>query len=214
MSSFTLRRMRGFRRSVLAVLLTVMTGSCGTCGSSISAPGADLVDARIQGPWELTVTVAGYGGPPPPSNTVFPSGHRATDSVFFQSTCQAAGSCTLQLWGPTGPDPSKQAFFRFFSNATGLQGPPVSTPMTESGSSYTQTFGTEGFGGSRCAPSQTVAKPEQRLTLRVTAATHSGNGWTATALSGAETFIAGWGCGAGGFTGWTVAHLDITGRFG
>jgi hypothetical protein len=205
--------MRGLRGAVLAVLLAGMLESCGTCGTS-SAPAADLAAARIQGPWQLTVAVASYSGPPPPSTTAFPSGHKATDGVFFQSTCRTAGSCTLQLWDPTGPDPSKQASFQFFSTVTGLQGPPVSTPMTESGSTYTQTFGAHGFGGSRCAPSQTVARPEQRLTLQVTAATQGGSGWTATALTGTETFIAGWGCAAAGFTGWTTAHLGITGRPG
>ncbi len=116
------------------------------------------------------------------------------------------------MWGPTGPDPTQAAYFRFYSNSTGLQGPPVSVPMTESGTTYSQAIPVSGFGGFSCSPSKTVPKPEQRLSLSVTGAAPAASGWMATAMTGTETELSGWGCGPSGFTGWTVGHLTISGR--
>ena len=201
-----------------AILVLWLMGACGGCGTSSPASSAggptqaDLAAAAVSGHWRLTVVVQPYTGPQPPATNVFQAGHRGVDDVVFVSTCAAAGSCTLQLWGPSGPDPGKQAYFAFYSSTTDLQGPPVSSPMTESGAAYSQAIPISGFGGYKCPPSSSVSRPEQRLTLTVTGATKKGSGWTATALTGTEVFIAGWGCGAGGFTGWTIGHLAITGH--
>lgn len=193
-------------------------GACAGCGSSsvasrTSGPSqAELAAASIAGHWQLTVVVDPYTGPPPAPADPFQPGHRGVDDVVFVSTCSAAGSCTLQLWDASGPDPSKQSFFRFYSSATSFEGPPVSTPMPQSGATYSAVIPISGFGGFQCPPSRTVARPDQRLTLTVSDAVQSGSAWKATKVTGTETLIAGWGCGAGGFTGWTVEHLGITGR--
>jgi hypothetical protein len=192
-------------------------GSCGTSNASNTAGGptqAELASAAVSGHWKLTVVVKPYTGPQPPATTAFPAGHHGVDDVVFVSSCSSAGACTLQLWDSSGPDPSRASFFRFYSNSTDLEGPPVSTPMIESGSSYSRVIPVSGFGGFKCPPSRTVARPEQRMTLTVTGATRHGSGWVADQMTGTETFIAGWGCGSGGFTGWTVGHLAITGRAG
>jgi hypothetical protein len=83
--------------------------------------------------------------------------------------------------------------------------------MTESGASYSAAIPISGFGGARCPPSPSVRAPEQRLTLAVGGATRSGDGWSASALTGTETLVAGWGCSGGAFSGWTVEHLRIAG---
>ncbi len=212
------RDLRDLRAAAAAILVLWLMGACGGCGTSSSANAAgrptqaELATASIGGHWRLTVVVQPYTGPQPPATNVFQSGHRGVDDVVFVSSCAAAGSCTLQLWGPNGPDPNKQAYFAFYSSATDLQGPPVTTPMTQSGATYSQTIPISGFGGYKCPPSRTVTRPEQRLTLTVTDAKKNGAGWSATAMTGTELFIAGWGCGSGGFTGWTVGHLAITGH--
>lgn len=193
-------------------------GVCGSCGSSTgSATGptqAELATAKVGGAWELTVTVDAYSGPPPPSGIRLKPGHQAVDKVWLASQCPSGAACTLEMWGPDGPDPSKQSFYSFYSSNSGLLGPPVSTPMTESGATYSQAIPISGFGGFTCPPSRTVPRPEQRLSLTVTGATHGTAGWSASQMTGTETFIAGWGCGPGGFTGWTVGHLKVTGKAG
>ena len=197
-----------------------LLGGCGSCGgsnvsnSSGGVSPADLAAATVTGHWQLTVVVRPYTGPATPAGSAFQPGHSGVDEVVFVSACSAPGSCTLQLWGASGPDQSQQAYYRFFSNATDLQGPPVSTPMKESGASYSQVIPVSGFGGVKCLASKTVARPDQSLTLTVTGAYKSGSIWTASEITGSETFLAGWGCGAGGFTGWTVGHLAITGHPG
>ena len=212
--------LRDLRTAAIAISVLWLMGACGGCGTSSTAntsvgtSQADLAAASVGGHWQLTVVVQQYTGPPPPSTNVFQAGHRGVDDVVFVSTCAAAGSCTVQLWGPSGPDASKQTFYAFYSSTTDLQGPPVSTPMTQSGAAYSQTIPISGFGGYKCPPSAAVPKPEQRLTITITGASKNGSGWTATAIMGTETFIAGWGCGGGGFTGWTVGHLAITGHPG
>lgn len=191
-------------------------GACGSCGTTSSAAAkgptqAELAAASVSGTWILKVTIASYSGPPPPASNIFQAGHSGTDKVTFVRKCSGA-RCTLAMWGPTGPDPTQTGYYRFYSNTTGLLGPPVSTPMTESGATYTQAIPISGFGGFKCPPSSTVPKPEQRLSLTVSGAIAAGSGWAATTITGQETVLDGWGCGAGGFTGWTVGHLKISGR--
>ena len=195
-------------------------GACGSCGggsSSAAVTGptdAQLASAAISGVWSLTVTIGAYDGPPPPASSRFQKGHSASDKVTFVSQCVAGGACTLQLWGPAGPDPAQASYYRFYSDSSGLEGPPVSTPMNESGHTYSATIPISGFGGLSCAPSRTVPRPAQSLSLTVTGAKPGATTWTATTMSGDEVLISGWGCGANGFTGWTVEHLKISGRFG
>lgn len=195
-------------------------GACGSCGATTSPAAstgptqAELAGSRIAGAWRLTVTVDPYTGAQPPSSIVLKAGHQGIDTVSFVSTCAGAGGCTLQMWGPGGPDPSQASYYRFYSNSTGLEGPPVATPMTESGSTYSAVIPVSGFGGFTCPPSRTVPRPDQRLTLTVTGATNGSSGWTATRLTGTETLIDGWGCSGGAFTAWTIGHLTITGRPG
>ena len=204
------------RSAAALICVTWVLGACGSCGATTSTAvkgptEAELAAAAVSGTWTLTVTVAAYSGPPPPASNRFQVGYNGKDTVTFVTQCSGAG-CTLVMWGPAGPDPTQAGSFRFYSNTTGLLGPPVSEPMTESGATYSQSIPTSGFGGAKCAPSRTVAKPEQRLTLTVTAATAVASGWKATAMIGNETVLSGWGCGPAGFTGWTVGHLMITGR--
>jgi hypothetical protein len=192
-------------------------GGCGSCGLSSSAghssgpTQAQLASAKLDGHWKLTVVVDSYSGPAPPKSDQFQPGHRGVDEVVLVTACAPAGQCTLQVWGPDGPDQSQASFFRLYSNTTSFEGPPVSTPMTESGASYSQAIPISGLGGFTCPPSPTVRAPEQRLTITVAAATGSGSAWTASSLTGAETLDAGWGCSNGAFSGWTVGHLKITG---
>jgi hypothetical protein len=210
-----LRDLKLAASAAAAMWLLAACGSCGTPSVSSKSSGptqAELAAATVSGHWQLTVVIKPYTGPQPPATSAFLAGHKGFDNVVFVSKCSAVGACTLQLWGATGPDPSQQAYYRFYSSTTDLQGPPVSTPMTESGASYSQVIPISGFGGYKCPPSPSVAKPEQRLEITVTGATKALTGWVADRISGEETFIAGWGCGAGGFTGWTVGHLAITGQ--
>ena len=214
------RNMSPLRRAVLAVCLLWVLGACGTCGvyggtSASNGPSqTELAAATVTGSWALTVLVDSYTGPPPPATDAMKPGHKGVDRVVFVSQCPSAGQCTLQLWGASGPDPATQAYYAFYSSATGLLGPPVSTPMTRSAATYTQAIPISGFGGVKCPPSRTVPRPEQRLSLTVTNASGSGSSWSATALTGAETFVAGWGCSGTSFTGWTVGRLKITGKAG
>ena len=192
-------------------------GACGSCGApsgaASSGPTADqLASAAVKGTWSLTVTVAGYTGPPPPASNRFQAGHVATDKVTFVSQCVTGGTCSLQLWGPAGPDPSQATYYQFYSNSSSLEGPPVSTPMSESGHTYSGTIPIAGFGGFSCRPSQTVPRPVQSLSLTVDGAEHDASVWRATSMSGEEALISGWGCGANGFTGWTVERLQISGK--
>lgn len=211
--------MNGLKVGAVAACALWALGACGSCGASSSAAAkgptqSELASAAIGGTWTLTVKVASYSGPPPPATNRFQPGHTGTDKVTFVAHCATGGACTLQMWGPGGPDQSQASYYAFYSPTTGLLGPPVSAPMTESGATYSQSIPVGGFGGVACPPSRTVPRPEQRLSLTVTAANPSASGWTATAMIGEETLLWGWGCGSGGFTGWTVGHLSITGRAG
>lgn len=184
------------------------------CGSSSQAGPGDVNAAQVDGAWALTVSVESITGPASqsPSNR-FPIGHQATDRVWFHSECPGAGRCTLQLWGPSGPDTTQADFFSYVSQASGLQGPPVSIPMVQSGDTYSAAVPISGYGGPiPCSPPIGGTAPEQRLTLKVTSANQHGSGWQATALAGSETYDSGWGCGDGKFTGWVVTHLGIAGR--
>lgn len=207
--------MRDLKLGASAFLVLWALGACGSCGQG-SAPAAatqaQLAQAAVTGAWNLTVRLESYAGPSPGPQAMKP-GHQGVDEVVFVSTCQGAGACTIQLWGPEGPDPQKAGYYAYYSATTGLEGPPVSTPMTQSGTSYSQTVPIGGFGGYTCPPSRTVPRPAQTLVLRVTAAKQASSGWSATAMSGTEKLLAGWGCSsAGAFTGWTVSSLAISGR--
>jgi hypothetical protein len=212
--------MRDLRLAVAAAMVLWALGACGSCGATASPASstgptqAELASARIGGAWRLTVTIDTYTGAQPPSTIVLKAGHQGVDTVTFVSTCPSPGVCTLQMWGSSGPDPSQASYYRFYSNSTGLEGPPVSTPMTESGATYTAVIPISGFGGFTCPPSRTVPRPDQRLSLTVTGASSASSGWTATRLTGTETLIAGWGCANGAFTNWTIEHLTVTGRAG
>ena len=214
--SFT--EMRELRVGLAALVALCAIGACGSTGASTAASTgptqADLASALVSGPWQLTVTVDAYTGAQPPSTNVLKAGHRGIDSVSFVSSCSAAGGCELQMWGPGGRNPSQAAFYRYYSDTTGLEGPPVSTWMDESGATYSEVIPIGGFGGFACPPSPTAPKPDQRLSLTVTGATKGPSGWTATRMSGTETLISGWGCSGGAFTAWTIGHLTIDGRAG
>lgn len=191
----------------MMMLVSCQAGSC----SAAPQPAVDLTAAKIQGPWQLTVTVTANTGPP--SQTARAVGAKGVDNVVFQSDCPAAGHCSLQMWGSTGPDSTEAAFYQYFGTATGLQGPPVSSPMMQSGDSYGSDIPISGFGGQvRCQPPRGIPAPTQHLTLRVTNATHASAGWSATRLVGSETLVGGWGCNGTVPTGWVVTHLDIAGR--
>lgn len=211
---------RDLRLGLVAIMALWSIGACGSCGVTTSPAAsagptqADLAAAGFSGPWHLTVTVDPYTGAQPPSTIVLKAGHRGVDIVTFVSNCSAAGGCELQMWGPGGRDPSQAAYYRYYSNSTGLEGPPVSTWMDESGATYSEVIPIGGFGGFTCPPSSTVPRPDQRLSLTVTEATKGSSGWTATRLSGTETLIDGWGCSRGAFTDWTIGHLTITGTAG
>lgn len=211
---------RDLRLAFVAIVALWAIGACGSCGvtaspaASAAPTEADLAAARFIGPWHLTVTVDPYTGAQPPSTIVLKAGHRGVDVVTFVSMCSAAGGCELQMWGPGGRDPSQGAYYRYYGDSTGLEGPPVSTWMDESGATYSEVIPISGFGGFTCSPSRTVPRPDQRLSLTVTGATHASSGWTATQLTGTETLIGGWGCANGAFTAWTIEHLTITGRAG
>lgn len=109
--------------------------------------------------------------------------------------------------------PVPQHFSSYYSQASGLQGPPVSIPMVQSGDTYSATVPIAGFGGQiPCSPTIGSTAPAQRLTLKVTSAKQQGSGWRATAMVGSETYVSGWGCNGAKFTGWVVTQLEIAGR--
>ncbi len=174
------------------------------------AASGDLSSARIQGPWDLTVTVAAINGPTP----TFPGppvGHSAVDRIWFVTQCPGPANCVLQIWGPNGPDPAQASFFQFFS-PSGFQGTPVSQPLVQSGSKYSATFGTNGFGGPvPCVPSGAPA-PQQSLQFEITEAAQKGGSLLAQTLKGSELFISGWGCSGSSFTGWNTTRLSLSGH--
>ena len=182
----------------------------GSCGATPQA-AADLIAAQIQGAWELTVNVSANTGPP--SQTARAVGSTGVDKVVFHSDCPARGQCALQMWGPDGPNSQQAAYYQYFGKTSGLQGPPVSIPMMQSGDSYSADIPVSGFGGKlQCQPPRNIAVPIQHLTLRVTNATHGSAGWLATTLVGSETLVGGWGCNGTVPSDWVVTHLAIAGR--
>jgi hypothetical protein len=188
-------------------LVSCQAGSCG----ATPQPAADLIAAQVQGAWELTVKVTANTGPP--SHMVRAVGTTGVDRVVFHSDCPARGHCALQMWGPDGPNGQQAAYYQYFGKTTGLQGPPVSMPMTQSGDSYGADVPIGGSGGQlQCYPPRSIPAPNQHLALRVTNATHNSTGWLATTLVGSETFVGGWGCNGTVATDWVVTHLDISGR--
>ena len=175
-----------------------------------AAAGPDLVNARLQGLWNLDVTVASYTGPQQAGNR--PVGHKATDQVWFDSTCPTSGSCSVRIWGPAGPDPSQAAYYQYFGNASGFEGTPGSTGLQQSGATYSVTIPIGGFGGRTCSPPSGSARPGQDLMLKVVEARPNGAGWLATTVTGTESLVAGWGCNGNQATGWISEHLSISGH--
>lgn len=174
------------------------------------AAGPDLVDARLQGAWNLEVTVASYSGQKQPAQK--PVGSKATDKIWFESTCPAGGPCSVRVWGPSGPDPGQAAYYQYYSNASGFEGGPP-TGLQQSGATYSATIPIGGFGGrTPCGPPTGTTRPGQTLTLRVVDAKQSGAGWLATTVSGTEDLVAGWSCNGTQTTGWIAEHLSITGH--
>lgn len=202
-------RVHALLRAVLACLLA---GSLAlvTFLTAAAASGPDLVNARLQGAWNLSVTVASYTGPKQPANR--PVGHQATDKIWFESTCPTPGGCSVRIWGPNGPDPSQAASYTFFSNQSGFEGTPGPTGMQQSGTTYTVDIPTSGFGGFKCPPPGGATKPAQHMSLRVTDAKKNGPGWLATTVAGTETLVAGWGCNGTQPTSWVAENLSIVGH--
>lgn len=175
-----------------------------------AAAGPDLVDARLQGAWKLTVTVASYTGPQQTQNR--PVGHQATDRVWFESTCPSPGSCRARIWGPNGPDPSAP-FFQYFSNSSGFEGTPASAGLQQSGATYSVDIPIGGFGGFlKCPPPSGIARPAQHLSLRVVDAKQTTSGWQATTVTGTESLVAGWACNGSQPTAWVAVNLSIVGH--
>lgn len=196
--------------AALVLLVSCQAGSC----QAARQPAVDLVAAEVQGAWELNVTVVSNTGPP--SQTARAVGSTGVDKVVFKSDCPTRGHCALQMWGPTGPNSQEAAYYQYFGTKTGLQGPPVSVPMMQSGDSYGADIPISGFGGQlQCQPPRSIPTPAQHLTLRVTNATyanHGNTGWTATTLVGSEMLIGGWGCNGTLPTDWVVTRLGIAGQ--
>ena len=201
-------RIRGVVRAAMACLFAVCLAPASL--STAAAAGPDLVNARLQGSWNLTVTVASYTGPKQPTNR--PVGHQATDKIWFESTCPSPGSCSVRIWGPNGPDPSQAASFTFFSNASGFQGTPGPTGLQQSGPTYSVDIPISGFGGFTCPPPGGATRPAQHLNLRVTDAKQNGPGWLATTVTGTESLVAGWGCNGSQPTSWVAENLTIVGH--
>ena len=165
--------MSGLRSWLRAGLLPMVVFSMAlTTHLDAAASGPDLVNARLQGAWNLEVTVASYSGPQKPSNR--PVGHKATDQIWFDSTCPAPGSCAVRIWGQTGPDPSQAAFYTYYSNASGFQGTVGTTLLQQAGSTYSVAIPIGGFGGFTCSPPSGTTRPAQSLKLQVVEAKHNG----------------------------------------
>jgi hypothetical protein len=168
------------------------------------------MNARLQGAWNLDVTVASYTGPTQAGDKPF--GHKATDTIWFESTCPAPGSCSVRIWGPGGPDPSQAAYFRYYGNQSGFQGTAGPAGLQQSGATYSVDIPIGGFGGAKCPTPGGGTRPAQHLSLRVTDAKQSGSGWLATTVSGTETLVAGWGCNGSQPTSWVAVNLSIVGH--
>lgn len=197
-------------------LLVLPLVAIGLVLAAVQAAAAtpDLVDARLQGAWNLLVTVAGYTGPPeelqPGAIQSAPVGHQAIDTVWFQSACQAPGSCSVRIYGAQGP--SQPNFYEFYSNKSGFEGPPVTQGLNQSGNTYSvPQIPIGGFGGFICSPPKSP-RPSETLTIRVTDAKQVGTGWLATTITGTETILAGWGCSGGQGTEWRTKTLSLLGH--
>ena len=154
------------------MLVSCQAGSC----QAAPQPAVDLTAAQVQGASELTVTVIANTGPH--SQTASAVGTTGIDKVVFHSDCPERGQCALQMWGPDGPNSQEAAYFQFFGTTTGLAGPPVSTPMMQSGDTYGADVPIGGYGGQlQCQPPRSIPVPNQHLTLRVTNANHNSTGW-------------------------------------
>jgi hypothetical protein len=203
--------MRRLRALIPGALLFLVAASAALTGHiDAAAAGPDLIDARLQGPWNLEVTVASITGPQQTYDR--PVGHKATDQIWFDSTCPAPGSCSVLIWGPTGPDPSQAAYYIYYGTKSGFQGTGGPMPLLQSGATYSVAIPIGGYGGITCAPPQGTPPPAQSLTLQVVDAKQSGTGWLATAVTGSETIAAGWGCNGTQATGWVSEDLSIIGH--
>ena len=203
-----MRRLRAPIHAALPLVVAVCVVLA--CQVDALASGPDLVDARLQGAWNLDVTVASYAGPQQLGNR--PVGHKAADRIWFESTCPAPGLCNVRIWGPTGPDPSQAAYFQYFSNASGFEGTPGPTGLQQSQTTYSVTIPIGGFGGFKCSPPPGNTRPGQTLTLKVVDAKKNGAGWLATTVTGTEVLNAGWGCNGAQATGWIAQTLSIIGH--
>lgn len=192
---------------VLAVVAALLVG--GALGAG-AASNPDLVHARLQGAWNLDVTVASYTGPKQPGDR--PVGHSATDRIWFESTCPSSAACSVRIWGPSGPDPSTASYYQYLSNASGFEGTPASSLLVQSGATYSADIPISGFGGLRCSPPSSGSRPGQHLSLRVVDAKRNGAGWLATTITGSESLVAGWGCNGAQATGWIAQTLSISGH--
>lgn len=200
--------LRGLRSGVL---LGVAAGLLGLQAATALAAFEDLTAAEITGPWNLVVTITGYTGGSPgftrPTNTP------VADKVWFDPSCTAPGSCTVRIWGPSGPNPSQAGYYQYFGTTSGFQGTTAAQPLQQSGASYSASIPIGGFGGRlQCPPPSGGLRPSQEISLRVTAAKQAGSGWLATAISGGETLTAGWACSGSQPTGWVSEHLVFTGH--
>jgi hypothetical protein len=192
------------------LILTLVSCQAGSCQAATEPP--DLTDAKVQGLWELTVSVSANTGPAP-SQTLRVAGTTGIDKVVFHSDCSKPGQCALQMWGPDGPNSQQAAYYQYFGKNTSLAGPPVSIPMMQAGVTYDADVPASGFGGQvQCPPPRSIPPPTQHLRLSVTDATYTDAGWLATALVGSQTVIGGWGCDGTVPSDWVVIHLDIAGR--
>jgi hypothetical protein len=144
--------------------------------------------AEISGDWQMKVTYAGATGPPLFSASHVP-GSSAVDALTFVSTCTGTGQCKLAI-KPSPSDPLQ------FASSSGLLGPDPSSPLVQSGSTYTSDFPSSGFGGPGlppCSPPPIV----YHLTLTVLQAVPSpsaSSGWSAAVVSGSETVPDNWSC--------------------
>jgi hypothetical protein len=194
----------------IAALVLLVSCQAGSCQAG-AQPSVDLTAAELHGAWELTVTVVGNTGPP--SQTARAVGNKGVDKVVFQSACPTKGHCALEMWGPSGPNSQEAAYYQYFGTTTGLQGPPVSIPMMQSVDTYSADIPISGFGGQvPCQPPRDIPAPNQRLTLRITNATHVSTGWLATTLVGSETLVGGWGCNGTVPSDWVLTQLGIAGQ--
>lgn len=203
--------MRRFRRLRWALPPAIAAAGLVITAVSALAASPNLVDARLQGAWNIAVTITGYTGPTPQFQR--PIGQPVTDTIWFQPACQAPGNCVVRVWGPSGPNEAQASYYQFFSQKSGFQGPSATQGLQQSGASYSSAIVLGGFGGRlQCPPPSGGTRPAQQISLQVTDARLSGGDWLATAIEGTEILNAGWGCNGSQTLGWTTETLAFTGH--